>query len=104
MDLNRLSEGVDYEFIPSSDDEKAWCVRMLTGPFPETVIQFGKLEVNGKDESINVDFTVVESPEEDLSPDNHDLQQACGSVLFFILEDSLTNGTAELIEKNNEEL
>ena len=104
INTDRLAEGVDYEFIPSSDDEKAWCVRMLSGPFPETVIQFGKLEVNGKDESINFDFTVIESPEEGLLPDNLDLQEACGSVLFFILEDSLTNGTADIVDKNNEQL
>ena len=99
INTNRLSEGIDYEFIPSSDDEKAWSVRLLTGPFPETTIQFGKLEVNGKEESINFDFTVIESPQEDLSPDNPELQEACGSVLFFILEDSLTNGTADIVEK-----
>jgi hypothetical protein len=45
---------------------------------------------------------VVESPEEDLTPDNTDLQEACGSVLFFILEDSLTNGTADIVDRNDE--
>jgi hypothetical protein len=102
INTDRLAEGIDYEFVPSSDDDKAWSVRMLTGPFPETVIQFGKLEVDGKEESINFDFMVVESPEEDLTPDNTDLQEACGSVLFFILEDSLTNGTADIVDRNDE--
>ena len=99
MDIDRLSEGVDYEFIPSPNDNQAWQVRMLSGPFPETVIQFDNLQINGKEEQINFNFTIVETPEEDLTTDNIDLQQACGSVLFYILEDSLTNGTAEITER-----
>lgn len=99
MDIDRLSEGVDYEFIPSPNDNQAWQVRMLSGPFPETVIQFDNLQINGKEEQINFNFTIVETPEEDLTTDNIELQQACGSVLFYILEDSLTNGTAEITER-----
>ena len=99
INTDRLAEGVDYEFVPSSLDADAWLVRMLTGPFPETVIQYGKLQVDGTAEAINFDYSIIETPEEDLTPDNEELQEAVGSVLFFILEDSLTNGTADIIEK-----
>ena len=99
INVNRLSEGVDYQFVPSATDNKAWNVRFLTGPFPETVIQFGTIQVDGTSEAINFDFTIVETPEENLSPDNVELQEAVGSVLFYVLEDSLTNGTAELLER-----
>lgn len=98
INTDRLSEGVDYEFVPSSLDADAWLVRFLTGPFPETVIQFGKLQVDGAAEAINFDYSIIETPEEDLSVDNVELQEACGSVLFYILEDSLTNGTAQISE------
>ena len=99
MDIDRLSEGVDYEFVPAANDEQAWQVRMLTGPFPETVIMFDKLSVDGKEEQINFNFTIIESPAEDLTVDNIDLQQAVGSVLFYILEDSLSNNTAEITDQ-----
>lgn len=98
MDLNRLSEGLDYEFVPADGDDQAWQVRLLTGPFPETVIQYGNLRVDGKEESIHFDFSIVESPDKDLTIDDKQLQDALGSVLFYILEDSLTNGTAEIAE------
>ena len=98
MDIDRLSEGVDYEFVPAPNDDQAWQVRMLTGPFPETVIMFDKLSVDGKEEQINFNFTIVESPAEDLTVDDVNLQQAVGSVLFYILEDSLSNNTAEIQE------
>ena len=99
MDIDRLSEGVDYEFVPAANDDNAWQVRMLTGPFPETVIMFDKLSVDGKEEQINFNFTIIESPAEDLTVDDADLQQAVGSVLFYILEDSLTNMTADVQEQ-----
>ena len=73
-------------------------MRLLTGPFPETVIQYGNLRVDGKEESIHFDFSIVESPDQDLTIDDKQLQDALGSVLFYILEDSLTNGTAEIVE------
>ena len=98
MDIDRLSEGVDYEFVPSTSDENAWQVRMLTGPYPETVIMFDKLSVDGKEELINFNFTIVESPD-DITVDDSDLQAAVGSVLFYILEDSLTNMTADVQEQ-----
>jgi len=98
MDIDRLSEGVDYEFIPSPSDENAWQVRMLTGPYPETVIMFDKLSVDGKQELINFNFTIVESPD-DITVDDSDLQAVVGSLLFYILEDSLTNQTAQITER-----
>lgn len=96
MDINRLSEGLDYEFVPAAGDDQAWQVRLLTGPFPETVIQYGNLRVDGKKEAIHFDFKIIESPDEDLTIDNPTLQEATGSVLFYILEDSLTKGDAEI--------
>ena len=99
MDIDRLSEGVDYEFVPAANDDNAWQVRMLTGPYPETVIMFDKLAVDGKEEQINFNFTIIESPAEDLTVDDIDLQQAVGSVLFYILEDSLNNMTADIQER-----
>jgi hypothetical protein len=98
MDINRLSEGIDYEFVPAPSDEQAWQVRMLTGPFPETIVQFGQLTVDGKQEAIHFDFTIVETPQSDLDISNEDLQQCLGSVLFYILEDSLSKGEAEITE------
>jgi|TARA_B110000858_G_scaffold2888_1_gene3351 hypothetical protein len=98
MDINRLSEGVDYEFVPAATDDQAWQVRMLTGPFPETVVQFGQLRVDGTEESIHFDFSIIETPQSDLDISNEELQQCLGSVLFYILEDSLTKGDAEIKE------
>ena len=36
-----MIELTDYELIPSEEDGQAWNVRLLTGPFTETVLRFG---------------------------------------------------------------
>jgi hypothetical protein len=100
IDVNKISEGVDYELIPAAQtNEQAWWIRMLTGPFPETVISFGNLSVDGKDESIHFNFSVVESPDPELSPDNEALQQYCGMVLHDVIEMSMSRDEVQITEK-----
>ena len=41
-----MEEGVNYEIIPDKVDEQAWNVRILTGPFTETVLKYGVIKFN----------------------------------------------------------
>ena len=34
-----MKEGIDYQIIPDRADEQAWNVRVLKGPYTETVIK-----------------------------------------------------------------
>ena len=36
-----LVENKHYEIIPDKTDDKAWNVRVLSGPYTETVIKYG---------------------------------------------------------------
>jgi hypothetical protein len=99
INIDKMSEGIDYEMVPSPiENEQAWCIRFLAGPFVETVISFGNLQVDGKEEAINFNFSVIESPIEDLNPDNQDLQQWCGSVLHDVLDMAIAKGDAVINE------
>ena len=42
-------ENIDYELTPASDNEYGWNVRILVGPFVETVIRFGNLAAYEKE-------------------------------------------------------
>ena len=94
LDLNKPSEGLDYELIPVEyvDNEAAWDVRILRGQFTETVIRYGTIKVDGEKDYLSFDFRVVESPEEELSSDSVPLQEYAGDVLFDILERGMTEG------------
>ena len=99
IDINKMSEGVDYELIPSTvKNEQAWWVRLLTGPYLESVVSFGNLRVNGKEEQIHFNFTIIETPIEGLTPDDVEFQNYIGSVLHDVLDNAIAKKEVEMTE------
>ena len=45
INVNKVSEGVDYELIPVEyvDNEAAWDLRILRGEFTESVLRYGTI-------------------------------------------------------------
>tara|TARA_S200000501_G_C20558531_1_gene627737 strand:- start:40 stop:348 length:309 start_codon:yes stop_codon:yes gene_type:complete len=99
IDINRKSEGVDYDLIPDYSDEQAWNIRIKTGDFIETVIKFGNISADGKEGQLHFNFTVVESPIESLTPDDVNLQNECGSILHSVIEGAIAKKEIELTER-----
>ena len=90
---NKKTEGVDYELIPSEENEKSWNVRILKGDFVETIIQYGAIRFNENEDNLNFNFFVVSSPDEDLTEENESLQYEAASILGEVLEGSLENSS-----------
>jgi hypothetical protein len=84
-----LEENVDYELVPSDND--SWNVRILNGPFTETVISFGKLQFNEEEETLHYNFTIIESPDMELTVENETLQEYSRELLSSILESAFEN-------------
>jgi len=82
-----LKENIDYEIIPDHQDEQAWNVRILKGPFTETVIKYGVIKFNKKNMSFN--FNLVYSPDTELTTDDYDLQDFAGEMLEKIMENGI---------------
>ena len=97
---NKKTEGVDYELIPSEENEKAWNVRILKGDFVETILQYGAIRFNEDEDNLNFNFFVISSPDEDLTEENEYLQYEAASILGEVLEGSLENSS---IGKKNAE-
>lgn len=95
----QLVENVDYQLVPSKDDDDSWEVRFLTGPFPETVIQYGSVQLDGRgredDVEILFNFRIIESPDLELSTTNVELQQYAGDVLQMLVLQSVKDGTLQ---------
>ena len=102
INVDKLSEGVDYELIPAPDNEQAWNIRILTGPYVETVVQFGAISINGPEEAINFNFTIIESPDDTLTPDNEFFQQYCGLVLHDVIEMAISKDELIMNERKDE--
>lgn len=93
----------DYELIPAEDDEQAWNVRVLTGPYNETVLRFGSISINETNEGIlTFNFYVVSSPDPDLTTENVDLQEYAGDLLQAIIRDGIETGSTITKEKDDE--
>jgi hypothetical protein len=84
-----LEENIDYEMIPGEGEN--WDIRILTGEFTETVINFKQLQVSEDGEHLTFNFNIISTPDEDLDAEtNTDLQNTAAMVLSNILENSVT--------------
>lgn len=81
-----LKENEDYELIPGQGEN--WDVRLLEGPFPETVVAFNQLKVSDDGEHLRFNFDLISSPDPDLTEENEELQQHMADVLNAILENA----------------
>lgn len=82
-----MKQNVDYELIPGEGEN--WDIRILTGEFVETVLNFSKLQVAEDGEHLNFNFDIISSPDTSLNADeNIDLQNTAGMILSDILEEA----------------
>jgi hypothetical protein len=90
-----LTDDVDYQLIPAEgvDNEQAWDVRVLRGPFTETVIRYGNLAVDEEKGCLNFNFMVISTPDDTLTEENEDLQIFVGDILESLLETAIDEGS-----------
>jgi len=94
LDLQRKSEGVHYELIPSDEHEQAWNVRILEGDFVETVLQYGAISFNKvREGEMNFNFSIVSTPDQDLEVSNLDLQEEAGNILQSVIAQAISDGS-----------
>jgi hypothetical protein len=87
--MKSLEENIDYEMIPGEGEN--WDIRILTGEFTETVINYKRLQVSNDGEHLTFNFNIVSSPDEGLDAEtNLDLQNTAAMILSNILENSVT--------------
>ena len=81
-----MIENVDYQLIPSAVDEGHWNIRILKGEFVETVIAFGKISLDDKEDKLKFTFDILFTPDPDLTVENNGLQLHAGSILYNLIE------------------
>tara|TARA_B100001093_G_scaffold496868_1_gene543090 strand:- start:281 stop:589 length:309 start_codon:yes stop_codon:yes gene_type:complete len=98
-----MIENTDYELVPAANNEQAWNVRFLTGDYIETVVSIGTLTVNEEpmddtdDHSLSFNFSLIYSPDDTLTSDDEDLQDAVGSVILHIIEKSIARDQGSVL-------
>jgi|TARA_B110000908_G_C10267965_1_gene466702 hypothetical protein len=100
LNSDLLSEEIHYELVPSDND--MWDVRIKEA-YPETVIRFGTVSLDGDTQEMRWNMSIVSSPDEDLSTEDLTFQEYCGRILESIMAVSLSEGTAILTDKDTNE-
>ena len=96
-----MEEKVDYEIIPSHEDEQAWNVRILKGTFTETVIRYGIIKFNEIPKNMTFNFDLIYSPDSELTTENVDLQDFAGAMLEKIMANGIKDGSVITREIKN---
>lgn len=99
---SKLKENEDYELIPAPQDTQAWHVRFLTGDYIETVVQYGKISINGVDADdplVTFTFDLISSPYPDLTEENEHFQKHVSDVLIAIIETGIEKKEINIKER-----
>lgn len=94
-----MKEGIDYVLIEPDRESDPWHARILTGEFPETVIQFGAVALNEVEGQLSFDFGVVSSPDSEAVPENERLQEVAHDVLQSLFDIALEEGFARVTDR-----
>ena len=93
-----MKENIDYEIIPDKADEQSWNVRILQGPYTETVLKFGTIGLKEKNMSFN--FDIIYSPDSELTVKDVNLQTFAGDMLEKIIAQGIKDGDVITREMN----
>jgi hypothetical protein len=96
-----MEEGVDYEIIPDKADEQSWNVRILKGPFTETVLKYGTVKFNEIPNNMSFNFTIVYTPDAILKLSDTNLQDFAGHMLEKIMAKGMEEGSVITKEIKN---
>lgn len=94
-----LKENEHYELIIDDAHKRSWAVRFLKGNFVETIIMIRAIKINEKDESLEFNFDILNTPDPGYArKDNVKLQEEVGHVIYSIIETGLHEGFVQLSE------
>jgi hypothetical protein len=97
IDVNKVSEGVDYNFMPIAETDGRWAVEVLTGDFAKVGFLFADVQFNKEHRNVSFKLTAVDlydgSP---VDTSNTKIQQYAGEILEDIIKNGISRGTVEL--------
>ena len=96
-----LRENIDYQIIPDKADEQAWNVRVLRGPYTETVLKYGTVKFNEVPKNMSFDFKIVYTPDTELKTSDTRLQDFAGEMLEKIMARGIEEGSVVTKEVKN---
>lgn len=79
-----MKEGLDYELIPGEED--FWHIRILKGPFVETVYHYNKVYIDEQLDALKYTASIISTPDTELTLDDVEFQKQIGEILISVFE------------------
>ena len=86
---NKLREGRDYLLLPDKDDDQAYVVRVVTGPFEGMMYRYYSVQIEERGDEANLKYTtdIVEGAVPDTT--YSEFHQLTADILHSIIENFL---------------
>jgi hypothetical protein len=102
-----MNEGIDYCFIYPKDDATTVHIRLLQGPYKDTVYKYGKVKIEQKEDNVHLIFaydvieSTVDKPKR-LEKDT-DFKNYVGDLLVEIMSSNIEQEIVDEIGNDNTE-
>lgn len=98
INLNKVSEGIDYEIVSENSDESKWAVQVLRGNFVGVGFVYDEVSINGERGEISFKLTALDiqtnQPAE--LEDEEKAQYFAADILEDIIKNGIANGSVVL--------
>jgi hypothetical protein len=97
-----MVENDDYVLVPveESSNDQAWEVRILNGPFVETMLRFGNIAFDPDEDCLKFNFNVSFTPSVGIDENDANLQQVAGAILEDVIAKGIETGSLDYKERD----
>jgi len=91
----KFKEGVDYYYVIPEDEKTTVGIKLLTGPYKDTIYQYGRVEFEEEEDGavyLRFVYNIVESPFEQDFLQNEKFKNYIGDLLVDIMQQNLDKG------------
>lgn len=104
INVEKVSEGIDYRVVPNVDDDDRWAVEIIRGPYSNTGFIYDDVQIDKPSGKLVFKFTAISLRDgTPLDSTNRDLQLYAGDVLEDIIKNGIASGAIELDGKDSDQ-
>jgi hypothetical protein len=95
INLEKPCEGIHYVLhrMPNVSNDQAWEVELKEGVYKGTVLVYGNVQYDGINNKLMFKLGIRETPIENLSNKDPELEDYAGIILEDLIKNNLANGT-----------
>lgn len=104
INLDKVSEGIDYNIVSNTKDDERWAVEILRGDYQHIGFIYDDIQLDGTSGSLSFKLTAISLHDgTPLDSTNRDLQLYAGDVLEDIIKNGIASGAIELDGKDSDQ-